>query len=152
MARLMTVPNHDWAKKIAEPTTQTIDSELRQDVRIPVSDIAKYRFDGAGFMLKLSPMQTAALHILIRYAIAAELEKLVHSYNTRPGGLVAPANVAYHIAEKAQEIRSWLPSWNVVTAYEDDSPEEEHAFPYLDDAVNDAGLEPPGMTKKVRMR
>jgi hypothetical protein len=148
----VTVPNHDWAKVLAEPTTETIDFELRQDVRIPVSDIAKYRFNGAGFMLKLSPMQTAALHIMVRRAIAAEMQKLVHSYNTRPGGLVSPSNVAYHIAETAEKIRTWLPSWCVITTYADGAPDEEQPFPYLDDAVLDAGLEMPGMTKKVRMR
>lgn len=148
----MTVPNHDWARKIAEPTTETIDHALQQTVRIPITEIAKYKFDGKGFVEKLSPLQTAAIHTMIRYAIAAELEKLVHRYNTRAGGLVAPANVAYHLAEKAEEIRSWMPSWCVVTEFEDGSPPEEHPFTYFNDAIIDAGLELPGMTRKMRMR
>lgn len=148
----MTVPNHDWAKAIAEPTTETIDHALQQSVRLPYSDTATYKFDGTGFVNKLTPQQTAAIHIMIRYAIAAELEKLSHNYNCRPGGMVSPTNVAYHLAEKAQEIRSWTPSWNVTTTYTDGTPDEEFSFPNLMAAIDDAGLEPPGMTKKMRMR
>jgi len=148
----MTVPNHDWAKAIAEPTTETIDHALQQTVRIPRSEGVSVRFDGEGFVLKLTSAQTAAIHTLVRHAIAAEIEKLVHSYNTRPGGLVAPANVAYHLAETAEKIRSWKPSWCVVTEYDDGSPPEEHPFDYLNDAIVDAGLELSGTSKKMRMR
>lgn len=148
----MTVPNHDWARKVAEPTAETIDHALQQDVRFRISSTGTYKFDGEGFVLKLTPQQNAAIHTLIRQAIAAELEKLVHSYNSRTGGLVSPVNVAFHIAEKAQEIRSWTPTWCVVTSYEDDAPDEEHPFPYLMDAIEDAGFAIPGMTKKMRMR
>lgn len=149
----MTVPNHDWAKAVAEPTTETIDRALQQDVRIKLAPGKKYKFDGKGFVEKLTPQQTAAIHILIRQAIAAELEKLMHSYNSRPGGMIAASNVAYHIAEVVERIRSWEPSWNVVTQYPDGSPEEEHPFEYLEDALNDAAWGPiNGMTKKMRMR
>lgn len=148
----MTIPNHDWAKVIAEPTTETIDHALQQEVRFRISDTGTYKFNGTGFVEKLSPQQTAAIHTLIRHAIAAELEKLVHSYNTRPGGLVSPANVAYHLAEVAEKIRSWKPTWCVVTQFDDGSPEEEHPFEFLNDAITDAGLCVPGATKKLRMR
>lgn len=148
----MTVPNHDWAKAIAEPTTETIDHALQQIVRLRNSETSTYKFDGEGFVLKLSPLMNAAIHTLIRDAIAAELEKLVHNYNCRPGGMVSPANVAYHLAETAETIRSWKPTWCVVTEFADGSPTEEHPFEHLTDAITDAGLEPPGMTKKLRMR
>jgi len=149
----VTVPNHDWARVVAEPTTETIDHALQQTVRVKLAPGKRYRFDGTGFVEKLTPQQTAAIHILIRQAIATELEKLVHSYNSRPGGLIAPSNVAYHIAEVAERIRSWEPSWNVVTQYPDGSPEEEHPFEYLEDALTDAAcISVRGMVNKMRMR
>lgn len=148
----MTVPNHDWARVVAEPTTETIDYALQQTVRIPRADGVTVKFDGEGFVLKLTSSQTAAIHTLIRQAIAAELEKLVHGYRTRPGGMVSPANVAYHLAEVAEKIRSWTPTWCVVTQFDDGSPEEEHPFEFLNDAITDAGLCVPGATKKLRMR
>jgi hypothetical protein len=147
----VTVPNHDWARIIAEPTTETIDHALQQTVRVPRDSITKVRFDGEAFVAKLTAAQTAAIHMLIRQAIAAELEKLVHSYNTRPGGLVSPANVAYHIAERAEKIRSWMPTWCVVTTY-DEGSEDEQPFEFLNDAILDAGLTLPGLNKKMRMR
>lgn len=148
----MTVPNHDWARVLAEPTTETIDHALQQTVRLPLEKGKTYKFDGEGFVLKLSPQQSAAIHLLIRRALAAELEKLMHSYNSRPGGLISPANVAYHLAEKVQELRSWRPSWNVVTTYEEDDGEDEQPFVYLNEALADAAFLLPGLTKKMRMR
>lgn len=147
----MSVPNHDWAKALAEPTIETIDHALQQTVQFRISDTGTYRFNGKGFVEKLTPQQTAAIHSMIRHAIAAELEKLVHSYNTRPGGLVSPANVAYHIAETAEKIRSWKPTWCVVTKYPDGG-EDEQPFPTMAEAIEDAGWEMPGMTKTMRMR
>lgn len=151
----MTVPNHDWAKAIAEPTTETIDHALQQTVRVKLEPGITYKFDGKGFVEKLTPQQTAAIHTMVRHAIAAELEKLMHSYNTRPGGLVSPANVAYHIAERIEQIRSWEPSWCVVTEYPDHDSPDEHPFEFLRDAMHDvawADTHEPPLVKKMRMR
>jgi len=150
----VTVSNDDWARAIATPTTETIDHALQQDARVKLEPGRRYRFDGKGFVEKLTPQQAAAIHILIRQAIATELEKLVHSFNCRPGGLISPANVAYIIAEVVEKIRSWEPTWNVITEYADGSPPEEHPFEYLNEALLDAGIRAQleGMDKTMRMR
>lgn len=138
---MTSVPNHDWAKVLTEPTTETIDRCLQD------SNFVK------ALLQRLTEKQTAALHWSVRKAIAAEMLKLEHSYSSRPGGLVAPANVAYHLAERGREIADWTPSWCVVTTYVDeDGVEEEQPFDDLTEAKLDCVTIPPRTTKKLRMR
>lgn len=146
----MTVPNHDWAKKIAEPTTETIHAELHGHVDVFVNPKAKRVFDGAKVMAQLSITQQAGLHTLVRRAIAAELEKIQHTYNTRAGGLIAPGNVAYDLADRANRILQWEPTWCVVATYVDGT-EEKHPHQHLDEALMDVATEIHGIEKKLRM-
>lgn len=150
------VPNHDWARVISEPTTETIDRCLQLEFAFPdpIGDVTLPGTD----VLKLNLLQTAALHRAVRAAVAAELLKIEHGYSSRPGGLVAPANVAYHLAERGREIAAWEPTWCVVTTYPD-GEQDEQPFSNLSDAELDlyvgemakAHSDNP-MTKKLRMR
>lgn len=146
----MTVPNHDWARKLAEPTTETINAELLGSAETKVGPRTRRRFFGSYFMAKLNHTQTAALHKLIRRAIALELEKLEHKFSARHEP-IAPSNAAYWIAERARQIRDWEPSWCVVTTYPD-GHEDEQPFEYLDEALADLSRPTPGLEKKLRMR
>lgn len=146
----MTVPNHDWARKLAEPTTETIQAELCTDVAMPFSRKVNRIFSGSAVLAQLNLTQTASLHLLIRQAIALELEKLEHKFSARHGP-IAPDNAAYWIAERAREIRGWWPSWCIVTTYLD-GHEDEQPFEYLDEALADLSRDAPGLEKKLRMR
>lgn len=141
----------EWARVVAEPTVETIDHALQQTVRVPIEPGRHMLFDGEKLVLRLSIEQTAAIHMLVRQAIATELLKLEHNYDSRGGGMVAPANVAYHIAEVRNQISSWTPQWTVVTK-NPDGTEEEQPFDVLDAAILDAAVELPGLTKVVRIR
>lgn len=146
----MTVPNHDWARRLAEPTTETIQNELLGEVYSELSPKLRRRFDGTAMMRQLNHTQTAGLHILIRRAIALELEKLEHKFSARHDA-IAPDNAAYWCAERAREIRGWVPTWCVVTMYEDGN-EDEQPFEHLDEALYDLATVIGGTTKKLRMR
>ena len=146
----MTVPNHDWARKLAEPTTETIQAELNRDARTRVGPGFVRRFNGSTLMSKLNLTQTAALHKLVREVVAIELEKLEHKFSARHEP-IAPSNAAYWIADRAREIRNWEPTWCVVTTYPD-GHEDEQPFEYLDEALADLSQETPGLEKKLRMR
>lgn len=147
---LMTVPNHDWARRLAEPTTETIQAELCGEARVRLNDRRERVFDGKALMAQLSETQTAGLHTLIRRAIAAELEKLEHKFSSRHEA-IAPDNAAYWIAERAQEIRGWTPTWCSVTKYPDGS-EDEQPFDTLDAALFDVAHEFMDQTKRLRMK
>lgn len=147
---MSTVPNHDWARKISEPTTETIQAELTGEARVRLNDRRDRLFPGTELMAQLSETQTAGLHKLIRNVIAAELEKMEHKFSARHEA-IAPANAAYWLAERAREIRGWEPSWCVVTRYEDGT-EDEQPFGTLDAALHDVGQTFMGTTKRLRMR
>lgn len=147
---LVTVPNYDWARKLAEPTTETIQAELHGIVDTAVNSVKMRRFFGKWLMAKLNHTQTAALHKLVRNAIALELEKLEHKFSARHEP-IAPDNAAYWIAERAREIRNWEPSWCVITTYPDGN-EDEQPFEFLDEALADLGRGTPGLEKALRMR
>lgn len=146
----MTVPNHDWARKLAEPTTETIQAELCGSADVWLNPKKLHRFSGAALLEQLSHTQTASLHMLIRRAIALELEKLEHKFSARHEA-IAPANAAYWIADRAREIRDWTPTWCVVTMYQDGN-EDEQPFKHLDEALYDLATVIGGTTKKLRMR
>lgn len=146
----MTVPNHDWARKLAEPATETIQAELHGITLTRVGPRTTKRFTGSWLMARFNHTQTAALHKLVRRAIALELEKLEHKFSARHEP-IAPSNAAYWLAERAREIRDWEPSWCVVTTYPD-GHEDEQPFEYLDEALDDLSRETPGLEKKLRMR
>jgi len=146
----VTVPNHDWARRLADPTTETIQAELLGSADVKVNPKKLHRFSGEGIMRQLSHTQTASLHILVRRAIALELEKLEHKFASRHGA-IAPSNAAYWIAERAQQIRDWEPTWCVVTKYPDGT-EDEQPFEHLDEALADLSRETPGLDKILRMR
>lgn len=146
----MTVENHDWARKLAEPTTETIQAELSKEVRTKVNDRTERVFRGSDMLAQLTITQIAGLHKLVREVIAVELEKLEHRFSARHEP-IAPSNAAYWCAERAQEIRSWEPSWCSVTTYEDGS-QDEHPFPTLDAALYDVAQSFMGQEKKLRMR
>ena len=146
----MTVPNHDWARKLAEPTTETIQAELCGTAETKTAPRITRRFAGARLMARFNHTQTAALHKLVRRAIALELEKLEHKFSARHEP-IAPDNAAYWLAERAREICDWEPSWCVVTTYPD-GHEDEQPFKYLDEALGDLSRETPGLEKKLRMR
>lgn len=146
----MTVPNHDWARKLAEPTTETIQAELSGMALTALNPKLQRRFHGTSLMNRLTHTQTASLHILIRRVVALELEKLEHKFSARHEP-IAPDNAAYWIAERAREIRAWEPSWCIVTTYPD-GHEDEQPFEYLDEALADLSRDAPGLEKKLRMR
>lgn len=146
----MTVPNHDWARRLAEPTTETIQNELLGEVYSALSPKLRRRFDGTAMMQQLTHTQTASLHTLIRRVVALELEKLEHKFSSRHGA-IAPSNAAYWIAERAREIRDWTPTWCVVTKYADGT-EDEQPFEQLDEALGDLARELPNCEKILRMR
>lgn len=146
----MTVPNHDWARKLAEPTTETIQAELRGTVDTKINAKKLHRFSGEGILRQLSHTQTAAVHKLVRNVVALELEKLEHRFSARHEP-IAPDNAAYWIAERAREIRAWEPLWCVVSKYPD-GHEDEQPFEYLDEALADLSRETPGLEKTLRMR
>lgn len=147
---MSTVPNHDWARRLGEPTTETIQAELRGQVAVAVNERKQRVFDGEAMIAQLSATQTAGLHTLIRQAIALELEKLEHRFSAHHNP-IAPDNAAYWIAEKAREIRDWEPTWCVVTTYPDGT-EDEQPFPTLDAALFDVTQTFMDTTKKLRMR
>lgn len=99
------VPNHDWAKEIAESTTDTIDRHLPAKIHH-----------------EMYPTEFHELHTSIRRIIAAELLKLEHRYKAR---IVAmqPANIAYQLKIRADDIAAWEPTWEVTVQYKEGSPD-----------------------------
>jgi hypothetical protein len=146
----MTIPNHDWATRLAEPTTETIQAELNGTVLTYLNPKVARRLEGTAMMSQLNHTQTAALHILVRRVVALELEKLEHKFSARHDA-IAPGNAAHWIAERAREIRAWTPTWCVVTGYQDGA-EDEQPFETLDEALYDLATVIKGTTKKLRMR
>jgi len=146
----VTVPNHDWARKLAEPTTETINAELRGTADTKLNAKKLHRFSAGAILDRLSLTQVAAVHALVRRIVALELEKLEHRFSARHEP-IAPDNAAYWCAERAREIRAWEPSWCVVTTYLD-GHEDEQPFEFLDEALGDLSRETPGLEKKLRMR
>lgn len=99
------VPNYDWAKEIAESTTDTIDRHLPPTLHH-----------------EMHPVDFHNLHVGIRRAIAAELLKLEHRYKAR---IVAmqPANIAYQLKSRADEIGGWEAAWEVTVHYAEGPPD-----------------------------
>lgn len=147
----MTVPNYDWARKIGEPTVETIQAELRGTADIFLNPRAKRVFSGEKLLEQLNITQIAGLHLLVRAVIAAELRKIEHFYDTRPGGMIAPANVAYDLADRRNTLLQWKPTWSVVTKYEGEDGEEVQPFDNLDEALFDTTQVTPKQTKTLRM-
>lgn len=114
------VPNHDWAKEIAESTTDTIDRHLP----------AKIHYE-------MHPLEFRELHSSIRSIIAAELLKLEHRYKAR---IVAmqPANIAFQLKSRADDIAAWEPTWEVTVDYKEGSPDVYPVDSY-EQAVEECG-------------
>jgi len=98
------VPNHDWARYVGESTSDTIN-------RLAPS------------YLRVHPLELTDIYTLVHQVAATELEKLAHRYISR-SGMIAPNNVAYHLSQKAQEIKTWKPTWWMVALYKDGSTDE----------------------------
>lgn len=63
-------------------------------------------------MLRSTGVDDPEQLVIVRRALAAELDKLANRFRLRTTPL-SPNNVAYMLAQVAEEVRGWEPKWRV---------------------------------------